>query len=119
MVLIRLLIIFLGNAEFSHENLFFEDGKTPSNVGYFDREDDNPGSDNIPGLLSNYVVTIAGFDDCVMREAVKRVKPKPYSLLGLGAPEKYNCQDYAQDLRDEYYRLLMDPEVMCKCGLLK
>lgn len=107
------------NAEVSHENLFFEDGKLPSNVGYFDRTNNNPGSDNIPGLLADYVVTMSGFDDCVMREAVKRVKPKPYSLLGLGKPEKYNCQDYAQDLRDEYYRLLMDREVMCKCGLLK
>ena len=105
------------NAELSHENLFFEDGKLPSNIGCFDRVDDNPGSDNIPGLLSNYVVTERGYDDCVMREAVKIVTPKPYSLLGFGDPEKYNCQNYAQDLRSAYFRLLLDKDVCCKCRI--
>lgn len=107
------------NAELSHEHLFFEDGAQPSNIGYFDRVDDNPGYDSVPGLLADYVVTMSGFNDCVMREAVKRVTPKPYSLLGWGKSEKYNCQDYAQDLRAEYYRLFMNFEVMCRCGLLK
>jgi len=103
------------NAELSHENLFFEDGKEPSNIGYFDRKDDNPGSDSIPGLLSNYVITDSGYDDCIMREAVKVVKPKPYSLWGGSLLNQYNCQDYAQALCDAYFRLLLDLEILCKC----
>ncbi len=37
------------------------------------------------------------YDDCIMKEAEARVKPPPYSLIGLGKP-KYNCQDYADAL---------------------
>ena len=60
----------------------------------------------------------AEYDDCVMKEAEKRVPKPPYSLLGWGRP-KYNCQDYADALRREYYKLLDDKEVRCKCGITK
>ena len=91
------------NTEISHEQLFFEDGNSPSNVGYFD--DSTVKSSEYASDW--YHVTRTGYNDCVMRKAVAEVRPKPYSLLGLGiGVEKYNCQDYAEELRDAYNRLI-------------
>lgn len=50
-----------------------------------------------------------GYDDCVMREAVSKVKPKRYNVL------KFNCQDYADALRAMYRTLINDIEVVCRC----
>lgn len=30
---------------------------------------------------------------------------------------QYDCQDYADDLRAEYYKLLIDMKIRCKCNL--
>ena len=59
------------------------------------------------------------YNDCVMRKAVDRVKPRQYSALedkekGLS---QYNCQDYADDLRREYKKLISDKKIRCECGL--
>ena len=45
--------------------------------------------------------------------------PKPYKLATREgrATGQYNCQDYADDLRHEYYRLLLDIKIRCKCNL--
>lgn len=54
-----------------------------------------------------------------MRKAVEQVKPKPYSLLGdeeKGIPQ-YNCQNYADDLRNKYRELIKDKKIRCECGL--
>jgi hypothetical protein len=56
--------------------------------------------------LQKYRTTKAGFDDELMREAVQNVTPKPYSLLGSSSCQKYNCQDWATEVRSEYYYLL-------------
>ena len=100
------------NVQILHEHLFFQDGKTPGSIGYttqgtFDEE-----------FSSEYVQTSGGYNDCVMRIATTRVSGNIYSLLGnffLFFHDKYNCQDYAEELRKEYYRLLQDSKVRCKC----
>lgn len=94
---------------------FFEDGGTPVNIGYFDtsvtRQDEF-------SFLNQYVKLPGKYDDCVMREAVKKVKPKPYRLFALDK-NQYNCQNYAEELRREYFKLLADRKIWCKCGLGK
>ena len=102
----------------AHEHLIFEDGKLPANIGYFDRSVDNPGVDEFY-YLNKYIPLPGKYDDCVMREAVKRVSPRPYKLAAWGGRSagQYNCQDYADDLREEYFKLLLDLEVRCRCGI--
>ena len=100
------------NVEVLHEHLFFQDGKLPSNIGFGDEgiffEDS----------FSGYRQTSGGYDDCIMRLAVARVSTPLYSLVGnlfLGFGNKYNCQDYAQELRAKYQELRNDKEILCKC----
>ena len=100
------------NIEVAHEQVFFEDGKEPSNIGFF-----NDGLVRADNVSLNYVITKKGFNDCVMRIAVKEVKPKPYSLMGGTGRAKYNCQNYAEDLRRKYKYLSYDWFVRCKCML--
>lgn len=59
------------------------------------------------------------YNECVMREAVETVRPRPYKLYAINgrAGGQYNCQDYAQDLRDMYFVLLLDLRIRCKCKL--
>ena len=90
-----------NNTVIAHENLFFEDGKTPSNLGYF-RDGLHPDKDN-SGYRSPHA---SGFNDCIMRKAVKNIRPLPYSLLGGTGCVKYNCQDWAEEVRNMYYSLL-------------
>jgi RHS repeat-associated protein len=100
------------NTEASHEHLFFEDGKSPSNIGYASKgliTEPNP---------TGYQCRSGHYNDCVMRKAVGRVRPRPYCLLGMPGPvEKYNCQDWAEEVRQEYARLIKDPAVQCECNL--
>lgn len=58
--------------------------------------------------MSNYIKTQEGFDDNLMRQAVNNVKPKPYQLLDMKnlCANKYNCQDWAEEIRSEYYKLV-------------
>ena len=88
------------NVELAHEQLFFED-KQGGNLGYFE---DNKVKPEDPKLLSLFKPTLTGFDDSLMREAVRNVQPKPYSLLGVESC-KYNCQDWSAAVRSEYYHL--------------
>ena len=90
----------IDNTYAAHENLFFEDGKSPSNLGYFS-DGLHPDPDNY-GYNSPHA---SGFDDCVMRKAVARVRPLPYSLLGGTDRVKYNCQDWAEEVRMMYYAI--------------
>lgn len=99
----------------AHEQLYFEDGGEPISIGYFDT-----GETSLDGFYYlNHHERIPGrYDDCVMREAVKNVDPKPYRLFALDGSQ-YNCQNYAEALRREYFRLLTDRRIWCKCGLKK
>lgn len=83
------------HAAIFHEELFFEDGKSPSNLGFFGdgtlKSEPNPrGYRPVPGH----------YDDCVMRMAVQDVKLGTYHLIG------NNCQDWAGNVQNEYKRLL-------------
>jgi hypothetical protein len=89
------------NTELVHEELFFEDGKTPSNVGFYA---DSPF--NAPGRVdsddpenSSYRRFGPHYDDTLMREAVDNVKLRNYWLIG------NNCQSWADEVREEYHRL--------------
>ncbi len=106
-----------ANTEISHEELFFEDGKSPANLGFFDdgtvRQETNP---------QGYRCRSRHFNDCIMRKAVAQTPTKPYCLLGKPGPkDKFNCQDWAGEVRKNYARLEKDPEVLkeCQCGRTK
>ena len=91
----------------SREQLFFEDEKNPENLGFFD---DNTLKKDTKNNLEKYHSLPEHYNDCVMREAVKRVKLKRYHLLG------NNCQNWADDVRDEYDIIENDPLVIFKCS---
>ena len=100
------------NIQLLHEHLFFQDGKSPQNIGFCDVgiffEDS----------MSGYIQTLGGYDDCIMRKAINRVSTPLYSLVGnilLGFMNKCNCQTYADMLRTEYSRLITDSSVRCDC----
>lgn len=93
------------NTEISHEQLFFEDGKSPSNIGFFDdgtlKSEPNP---------RGYRCRSGKFNDCIMRKAVDNTGPLPaYCLIG------QNCQTWAERVRKEYARLANDPQVQQEC----
>ena len=99
------------NIEILHEHLFYNDG---TNVGYSNQ-----------GIF--HELSKEGYrrwwdsreyDDCIMKEAERLITPPPYSLLGLFG-SKYNCQDYADDLREKYDEIKDDVEIKCKCEKVK
>ena len=91
-----------------HEQLFFQDGKSLTSIGY-----GKENLDNEP--MTGYVITSGGYDDCTMRIAVEKVNPQPYSLLGSVFRSKYNCQDYASQLKAKYFEIKDSDEVRCRC----
>ena len=106
----------------AHEQLVFEDNGDIINIGYGSdgmiQDEDMTGY--VPKEKSGY------YNDCIMHRAVENVTPKPYSMLSWGSSiailnritsVQYNCQDYADDLRREYDRLMKDPCERKKCGL--
>lgn len=100
------------NTVIGHEQLFFEDGKNPSNIGLFD--DGTLKSES--GTRSYRGPHDSGWNDCVMREAVKRAPLHAYCLLGKpGATEKFNCRIGLMLLRREYRKLVKKPEVLGAC----
>jgi RHS repeat-associated protein len=104
------------NTEISHEQVFFEDQNGPGNIGFFN---DNTVREDDPALLSGYRKIKTGYNDCVMRIAVAQTKTKPYSLLGIGSPKKFNCQDFAEAVRKKYSELVRDITIRAKCCVKK
>ncbi len=97
------------NTEISHEQLFFEDGKSPSNAGFFDdgtiKTEPNP---------TGYRCKSGKFNDCIMRKAFSNTGPLPsYCLIG------QNCQTWAERVRKEYTSLANDPKVQEECSECK
>jgi RHS repeat-associated protein len=93
------------NTEISHEQLFFEDGKSPSNIGFFDdgtlKTEPNP---------TGYRCRSRKYNDCIMRKAVANVGPlSSYCLFGK------NCQTWAERVRKEYARFAQDPKIQKEC----
>ena len=95
----------LKNRVWAHQHIFFEDGKTPSNIGFFD---DGVHSDSEVNLKAKWFSTRTGLKDSCLRKAVSFVRPLPYSLFG--DKEKgivqYNCQDWIDDVLSIYDALL-------------
>ena len=106
----------VANQEAVHEQLIFEDGKTPSDIGYF--SDSKTKTDSV-WKKRKWVRVPGRYNDCVMRKAVEKVNPLPYSLLGDKKKRilQYNCQDYADALRGKYNELIRDKKIRCECGL--
>ncbi len=82
------------NLELAHEHGFYEDG-TKDNAGFFDgskvKRDEN---------IEDYTFAEGiRYDDNLMREAEKNINIGKYNLIF------NNCQDYADKLRSEYWRL--------------
>ena len=109
------------NTEISHEQLFFED--TKKNLGFF-AEDVELGlpegvradtADQLPRYRPE--TRSREYNDCVMRKAVEEVHPCAYSLLGnpFTNTQQYNCQDWAEQVRDKYKELVNDPAIRKKC----
>jgi hypothetical protein len=86
------------HTDIAHEQLFFEDGLSPSNVGFFN--DPSGGGLQSGEDISQYHLDPRHYDDSLLRQAVANVKTGKYKLLG------NNCQTYADELRTEYDRLL-------------
>ena len=91
----------IDNTVIAHEQLFFEDKGIPTNLGYFD--DDKVRSDT--ATIPYRPPHSSGWNDCIMRKAVRMVKPRKYKLLDVYLHSKgsqYNCQDWAEDTRRAY-----------------
>jgi hypothetical protein len=85
------------NTDIAHEQLFFEDDFSPSNIGFF------PGGLRTGEDPSQYHMDSVHYEDAVMRYAVANVKPGVFNV------RSNNCQSYGAALRAEYYRLLKSP----------
>ena len=95
----------IDNTMVAHEQLFFEDGGIPTNLGFFDDNQVRMDATDIPYRKPHSV----GWKDCVMRKAVRLVKPRKYKLLDVdfhNFGQQYNCQDWADDVRWAYHCII-------------
>jgi RHS repeat-associated protein len=102
-----LLIPGLGQWQLAHENLFFEDGLWPPNLGF---SEEGVGIDPFP---FGYAKADGGYNDCVMRmaAAMNNWPGSEYNLLFCP-----NCQTWSAAVRASYNLLLHDPKVLEECG---
>lgn len=106
------------NTELSHEQIFFED-KRGGNIGF--TKEASYGIWGIFGIgpavihqetdpvqIAKYHITRKGYNDEILRQAVKNVGISGYNyqLLWFGFGSKFNCQDWAERVRKEYDRLV-------------
>jgi hypothetical protein len=89
------------DTDIAHEQLFLEDGRSPSNVGFF--SDDWGGGLQSGEDPSAFHMDPVHYNDQIMRQAVANVRPGTYNLI------ENNCQIYADKLKAEYNRLLKTP----------
>ena len=88
------------NTVIGHEQLFFEDENSiPGNLGFF--SDNKVKPDPARGIPYRTPHS-TGWDDKIMREAVRQVRPHKYKLMG---ENQYNCQDWAEEVRKAYYEI--------------
>ena len=95
-----------SNTAIAHEQLFFEDGKLPGNVGFFDdsklqTEPSPTGYRRLPGQ----------YNDCVMRMAAQVASTGKYN------PATNNCQSWADRAREQYDKLMKSGIGPAACGL--
>ncbi len=101
----------IENRELSHEQLIFEDGKIPQNIG-FDKEGGGMLKSDPVGTA--YRCRSKRYDDCTIRIAVANVPVRRYCLAGSSGVQN-NCQDWADAVRAEYERLVRNPEIQRTC----
>ena len=94
------------NLAFAHEQLFFEDGLPPSNLGFFDDGQVRPDTSTV-----GYVPTGGGYNDCIMRKAVTQT-PALAQYCFLCA----NCQTWASEVKRQYAIAANNPVVQKECG---
>ena len=94
-----------SNTAIAHEQLFFEDGKLPGNVGFFD--DSQRKSEQSP---SGYRRLPGQFNDCVMRMAAQAASTGRYNLA------TNNCQTWADRAREQYEKLMKSGIGPAACG---
>lgn len=99
------------NWQVAHENLFFEDGGVPSNLGFFAER--GVASDAFP--FGYGPPSSAHYNDCVMREIVQ---------LFMWGPESYtffcsNCQKWGTEVKIAYELFKNTKAVQNKCGCVK
>jgi len=102
------------NTEVSHEQLFFEDGKNPANIGYF--EDSKLRTESNP---KDYRQVATHYNDCVMRMAASSATAGQYSVIAnpFALKPQNNCQDWNDRVRQQYDRLIKIPSVRAECRL--
>ena len=111
------IISDLFNVEVAHEQIFFEDGEKPSNIGFFNDNTVNPVHEDNPQLFKYYNYRSRKYNDCVLREAVSTAASRSYSLLGDKVNSKFNCQEWTSEVRRIYRRSFYDQRVKMKCCL--
>ena len=94
------------NTAISHEQLFFEDGKPPANMGFFG--DSKLKTEN---SLDGYRRLPGQYNDCVMRMAARAANTGTYNLA------TNNCQSWADRARDQYNKLMQSGVAAAVCGL--
>ena len=89
----------------AHQHIFFEDGKSPRDIGYFE---DGLHGDDAKNIKATWIITRTGLKDACLRKAVSRVRPLPYSLFGDKSKEQeqYNCQDWVEEVLNMYDALI-------------
>jgi len=100
------------NTELVHEQIFYEDGKLPSNEGIFGdqgawNEPGNVRADDPNRLKDYWRSDPAAYDDSLMRKAVRNTGAGNYCLVGS------NCQDWTEKVRREYERLKGERDKKC------
>jgi hypothetical protein len=105
---------------FHHDRFLFDDG---TESGYYDdsRVKDDPASEK---LKSRYKNDSEYLQDNILKQAVENIKPKwnrtndslvnDYKLTNAWRLS-HNCQDYADEVLREYYRLLKEMENANPC----
>ena len=93
------------NRVWAHQHIFFEDGKAPQNLGFFD---DGVHSDDVNNIKATWIKIRVGLNDACLRKAINRVRPLPYSLFGDRSKyiTQYNCQDWVDDVLAMYDALV-------------
>ena len=80
----------------AHEQLFFEDGKSPGNLGFF------PNGVHSDSYNGTWHKLPGEYNDCVIRQAVNNVSMGQYHLFG------NNCQTWADMVRATYNQLVLN-----------
>lgn len=95
-----------ANTAIAHEQLFFEDGKSPANIGFF-----GDSKLKTETSLEGYRRAPGNYNDCLMRLAAQSAGTGTYNAA------TNNCQSWADRVRNQYNKLLHSGAAAKACGL--